>query len=117
MQSTATTINGQPSITILTLLPDGGHASETFTKVPALPHLQKSVEGFIETVPGFDTIEIAGKRVPCVAFCNEEGKLTNKDANPEATRLWSKAIGRPVGDVLVGNVIVIYGHADLMAQI
>src|SRR5580765_6211004 len=48
--------------------------------------------GYIEAVPGFDTISHAGKRHACVAFCDEEGKLKGYPLNNHATTLWQAAL-------------------------
>lgn len=81
---------------------------------PTLEQLQALVGGYIEQVIGFNTFE--GK--PCIAYCNEEGKLLHMDLNMTACELWAKAAGRAgrhVGDLLVGNVIVLTGDEAFLA--
>ena len=47
---------------------------------------------------------------PCVAFCNEEGKLHGLPINPVAHALWEKATGRLIrDDYLVGSIAVVAG--------
>jgi hypothetical protein len=92
---------------------------------PSLSDLQKAVAGFIEAVPGFDTIEHDGAARPCVAFCNEDGKGDGLPVNNLATVLWDQALRRGGGrgllqpngvpaDVLVGPVVVIVGDRALL---
>jgi hypothetical protein len=77
-----------------------------------LDDLQEGVGGFIETVPYLDRYEDA----KCVAFCDEEGKLKRKPINEKATAIWYDDIGQPVGDYLVGDVVIVQG-ADLLAHL
>lgn len=79
---------------------------------PDLKFLQDGVGGYIEIVPNFDTFLIEGREFPCVAFCNEEGKLDGLPFNPLATQFWincfnPEAINR-FPDVLVGDVVVMF---------
>lgn len=84
------------------------------TAAPDLDTLQKAVEGSIETVPLFELF----RGVPAVAFCNEEGKVNGMHLNERATKLWDEAIApEPRFDVLVGDVVVITGDAELMASL
>jgi hypothetical protein len=106
------------------------------TRPPTLEMMQQAVGGFIETVPDFNTIEVLGKVHPCFAFCDEEGKLTNKPANRAATLLWHHALLRitdrdgkrrfpqgllsPQGivqDVLCGDIMVVTGDKALLARL
>jgi hypothetical protein len=48
---------------------------------PSLDFLQQAVGGYIEAVPGFDTIQQGDKVIPCVAFCGEQGKLASGKAH------------------------------------
>jgi hypothetical protein len=86
-----------------------------FDKVPTLAELQAAVGGYIETVPFFDKVEVDGKAVPCIAFCNEEGKLQRLPVNDLATFLWAQ-LGMQ-SDFLVGPVCIIYGDEKLLRQI
>lgn len=118
----------------------GQYEPETIdlTEAVTLEFLQKAVDGWIEKVPSFETIEIAGANTPCVVFCNEEGKLKRLPCNNAATIAWDRAIRQmldaagkrlyPTGlwnyaeswapaDVLVGPVIVITGDDELMETV
>lgn len=85
------------------------------TATPELETLQKAVEGSIETLPYFDTY----KGEPCVAYCNEEGKLEGLHLNERATLEWLIALGSPDGldDYCAGDIVVITGDAELMASL
>ena len=89
----------------------------TTTHQPAAPdytQLQSAVGGLIETVPYFDTY----KKKPCVAFCNEEGKLEGLEFNLGASIAWSVALGVPfpaMVDYLVGPVCIV--SADTRAEL
>jgi hypothetical protein len=63
-------------------------------------------------VPYFTTYEGS----PCIAFCNEEGKLPHFDLpyNPTATGLWSKAIGKVPNDHLVGGIAIVVGPKSFL---
>jgi hypothetical protein len=82
------------------------------TAPPELKTLQKLVGGYIEVVPHFKTLY--GK--PCVAYCNEEGKLNGLPINHGATALWAAALGASVKlhDVLAGTVVVLTGDPEIL---
>lgn len=106
---------------------------------PTLEQLQEAVDGYIERVPYFDTIDVSGVVCGCVAYCNEDGKNLNLPMNLGATRAWHHALqrildkdgkrvyphglfskdggqaGNPV-DLLVGSVIVVAGDAEFMRR-
>lgn len=91
-----------------------GETKETEVNDPnLLPLLREIVEGHIEAVPFFDTY----KKMRCVAFCNEEGKLDSLPVNELATLLWYQACGRVVDDVLVGNIAVVTGDEEFLRNI
>jgi hypothetical protein len=115
---------------------DGPPVITELTKPPPLDRLQEAVGGYIEVVPHFTTLGVAGDSVPCLAYCDEEGKLNHKPVNPAATRLWHEALMRitdedgkrpfPNGllgshdklvDMLVGNICIVIGDAKLMARL
>jgi hypothetical protein len=116
---------------------DGPSVVTELTKPPPLTQLQDAVGGFIEVVPHFTTLEwVGGEPVPCLAYCDEEGKLNDKPVNRGATWLWHQATLRitdedgkhpfPRGlldshgklvDILVGNICVVTGDAKLMARL
>lgn len=89
--------------------------------------------GYIEQVPGFDTIIIDKVKHRCVALCDEDGKRKDMPINPMATELWDDALkrrGHPglaplipgIGmellpglvDYLVGPVVVLYGDREFL---
>jgi hypothetical protein len=73
------------------------------------------VGGYIEKVPGFDVVSLDGENHDCFALCNEEGKLRGLPRNDAATQAWWFAVAPNVlRDVLVGNVIVLYGDDEFM---
>ena len=78
------------------------------TETPSLEKLKADVGGFIEQVPGFDTY----LDKPCVAFCNEEGKIHGLKVNHYATNKWRQCI--ETDDVLVGNVVIIMGDDEFL---
>lgn len=82
-----------------------------------LPHLRRIVGGHIEGVPMFLSVPVGGRVRRCVAFCNEEGKLRGLPVNAPATMLWHRSAGRDTGDVLVGNVAVVWGDEEFMGEL
>jgi len=113
--------------TMLTISVNGTIKTTPMTEPPDLVTLQEAVGGYIEAVPLFHTIERDGKVHNCVVMCNEEGKLARPQplpVNESATLLWDTAIrrtgrgslfsdGKPA-DVLVGNIVVLYGDNEFM---
>jgi hypothetical protein len=86
--------------------------------------------GYLEHVPSFDTIEHDGKLHRCHAFCDEHGKLDYRPGKPlphqpdppneRATLLWMLALRRRgyiPSDFLVGQIAVIIGDAEFMAEL
>ncbi len=100
---------------------DVGSVREMVLDDPATPAtleiLQKAVCGYLELVTGFHTID----RRSCAVFCNEDGKLKNLPINIRATELWDQALdGRSIRlphDVLVGDVVVVTGDDEFMAEL
>lgn len=96
--------------------PDGTGSSRDLTEAPDYTELQTAVDGFIELVPFFTIF----KNEECVAFCNEEGKIFNLEVNESATALWAESMNRqgmPLGDVLMGTVVIITGDDELMGAL
>lgn len=81
---------------------------------PECDELQMLVEGYLEVVPFF-TVSFLG--LPCVAFCNEEGKLENKDVNTFATSIWHDQSPESKRDYLVGNIVIVTGDDELMSAL
>lgn len=104
----------------------GDPPERKITEYPApipLPDLQAAVGGYIEIVPHFDTIELAGKLHRCVVFCDEDGKRKRLPRNHHADRLWSEALitagkaDSPAPDFLVGPIAVVTGDDEFMAEL
>lgn len=81
---------------------------------PTLNELQTAVHGPIELVPFFDQHE--GR--PCLAFCNELGKLNGMPVNNTATYMWQLAVApRHLWDQLVGPVVVLTGNREFLESL
>jgi hypothetical protein len=108
--------------TMLVISPDGEVKRTALTAEPELETLQDAVGGWLEQVPYFLTMETLDGLQPCIAFCNEEGKLSRPKplpVNELATAHWAAAqtrAGVDLDDVLVGNIVVIYGDEILRAM-
>lgn len=107
--------------TMLIISPSTAVKTRTLTAEPKLEELQEEVGGWLEHVPQFDTLDYRGTVHPCVALCNEEGKLKGMEANARATAMWRLAQtrrGAPViPDTLCGKVVVIFGDRELMESL
>jgi hypothetical protein len=75
-----------------------------------LDYLRRAVGGSIETVPYFARYD--GK--PCIAYCNEEGKIKGMPVNRTAQMLWMAQTSIANHDVLVGNIVVAFGDDEFM---
>lgn len=96
----------------LTVIKANGEIVRTeLTSPPGLEMLKKAVGGWIECIPYFEKFE--GK--PCVAFCNEEGKLNDLPFNEVASALWFEA--GITNDVLVGDVAIVTGDKKLLRSL
>ena len=114
--------------TMLTISVNGTIKTTPLTAPPDLQTMQNAVGGYIEQVPLFLSIERDGAVHECNVFCNEEGKLHHLPLNEAATLLWDLAIrrsgrvslfnagGKPA-DVLVGDIIVLYGDNAFMKSL
>jgi hypothetical protein len=101
------------------------------TAPPTVEELRKIVGGYIGIVHGFTSIDIYGDglAMPCVAFCNEDGKRLDLPVNWLATGLWHDALvrkgsrfgvlaeGGGYEDSLVGVIVVISGDSKLMDEL
>jgi hypothetical protein len=107
--------------TMLIISPSGSVKTSPLHAVPDLERLQEEVGGSLEQVSRFDSITYRGTTYPCVAFCDEEGKLKGMRPNVRATASWQAALKRhgigQIDDVLCGNVIIIFGDRELMAAL
>lgn len=94
--------------------PTGEIKKKAIKKTPTLEDLQAIVGGSIELVPYFNTYEMS----PCVAFCNEEGKLKHMPVNQPAQVLWAMCGGKAAfaayADVLVGNIAIVVGSKQFL---
>jgi hypothetical protein len=102
---------------LITIHPDGKIDKKEITKIPELKDLKDIVKGWIELIPYFTTYE----GIPCIAFCNEEGKLPHFDLpfNATATKLWAKSVIATTGqtrinDHLVGSIAVVVGPKSFL---
>ena len=80
---------------------------------------------------GFTSIDVYGdgQVMPCVAFCNEDGKRLDLPVNWLATGMWHDALvrkgsqfgvlaeGGGYEDYLVGAIVVISGNSRLMDEL
>jgi hypothetical protein len=114
--------------TILTIPCGGARIITTPINGPlTLEGLKAAIgSGGFELVPGFDTIDYAGKVVPGKAFWDKKSKLNDQPINREATIFWDAALlraGYPgllkpdgkIADMLFGPVAVVFGDAEFMA--
>lgn len=105
----------------LTIISPDGVITYKDVAAPLLDDLQEAVEGSIETVPYWTRWHDRSTRqeFPCVAFCNEEGKLKGLEANLVATFLWqvNSPRGRATGDLLVGPVVIVTGDDEFLAAL
>jgi len=86
--------------TVITIAVDGSMKAQTFDKpIAEARTLQEIVGGYIEIVPGFDSIIIDDVLIRCVAFSNEDGKRLQLPLNKKATMAWANALRRR-GDTL-----------------
>ena len=96
------------------------------TAPPTIEELRKIVGGYIGIVHGFTSIDIYGDglAMPCVAFCNEDGKRLDLPVNWLATGMWHDALvrkgsrfgllaeGGGYEDYLVGVIVVTSYSSD-----
>lgn len=80
--------------------------------------MQEAVDGWIELIPYFETYK--GK--PCMAFCNEKGKLHGLPYNEPANLAWRvafhKARGQlPQPEYLVGPVVILTGDKEFLSAL
>lgn len=88
--------------------PNAPITRQASTYAPKYEEMKAVIDGgYLETVPYFDTL----LDKPCVAFCDEEGKLKGLRLNFRATRYLQAAMatfgGAKLGDVLVGPVVIV----------
>jgi len=88
--------------------------------------LRGILEDDLEQVPLFDTVQMGGEIVRCVALCPEHGKDERKPTNRRATLLWRYALthhsDQPMAraaaaDVLAGTVVILTGDREFLASL
>lgn len=87
----------------------GKEVSPANGEIFTLEELQGYVGGFIEHIT-MPYGAVVMNQIYYHAFVNEEGKLQSNPVNPRATLAWEAGNGRPLGDVLVGNVLFFHEH-------
>jgi hypothetical protein len=118
--------------TMITIAPDSALATE-----PVDPAVARDVArmlakmkvgiggGWLEKVPGFNSITIGKEKHDSVALCDEDGKIKQMSFNQKATMMWHEALraqGHPglctpdgrLADYLVGTIVVLYGDQEFM---
>jgi len=98
---------------------DGACLLTGHQRVPSLHVLRAGVgDGPIEAVPYFDRIRIGDVTHACAVLCHERGKLIGLSYNRRATAHWYAAAPQMIGrDVLVGDIVVLYGNPSFMRAI
>lgn len=87
--------------------------STTHAKSPNLGELQRAVGGCIETVPHLTSFTQAGRKVRCVAYADEEGRLKGLPRNDAASKLWRSMF--PIdADLWYEPELVIFGPVALV---
>lgn len=109
--------------TMLVINPEGAITRTDTDDPDILERSQKAVGGWIEKVPGFNSILYDREVRKCVALCNEEGKLDELPRNTVANRYWTEALKRDFGlhgltspdpDFLVGSIVIVFGDEEFM---
>lgn len=96
---------------LVAIHPDGLVHRALIDTHPTLDQLKDIVGGYIELIPYFNKFE----NKPCLAFCNEMGKLTGLPVNLKATNLWIDAYGGSVSpDYLVGSIAIVVGPRSFL---
>jgi hypothetical protein len=121
MHGTMMTIT--PAAKITTELVDPKIAADT---TQMLPKMKAAIGGgYIEKIPGFDSICVGKEVHTCIALCDEDGKRKQMEFNEVATQLWNIALlaqGHPglwtphgsMADYLVGPIVILYGDKEFL---
>lgn len=92
----------------------GKLVTEELTDTPGFMKIKAAInDGFLEQIPHFRH----WNGEPCVAFCDEEGKIKGLPPNLAATAIWQSQNGQALQDILVGPVVVITGDKELMSEL
>lgn len=103
---------------ILTVPVTGQTTIQEVETASILDHLKAGIGGgYLEAVPYFNKIAWDTEVHRCVAFCDEEGKLKGLPINNRANVLWTNAVGEYVSDVLVGDVVIVWGDEEFMSAL
>ena len=70
--------------------------------------IREAVGGPIELVPYFNSF----RGEPCVAYCDEYGKVKGKPYNVTANLIWKRQ-----DDVLVGDIAIVQGDRAFMRNL
>jgi hypothetical protein len=99
---------------LIAIYQDGRIEKKKIDTVPELDDLKEIVDGWIEIIPYFDTYE--GN--PCIAFCDEEGKIKGKLYNILANQFWMKSDGGLASgsDILVGSIAIVTGPKKFLRE-
>jgi hypothetical protein len=96
---------------LISISPGGEVKRTSLDAHPTLDQLKDIVGGYIELIPYFNKFE----NKPCIAFCNEMGKLHELPVNLKATNLWIDAYGGSVSpDYLVGSIAIVVGPRSFL---
>lgn len=99
---------------VTTIHPSGEQTRETLEHAPDHKWIKaRLADGWLEIAPHFEQY---GDK-PCVAFCDEEGKLKGLAMNGKATYLWYACLAPEpfIPDTLHGPVVIV--AADTQAEI
>lgn len=108
--------------TVTLIKANGAMSSIEQDLTPDLQQLQNGIGGgLIELIPYFSRYD--GR--DCVAFVDEEGKIKGLPFNAMATAAWSvvlnerfpRSAGKPMGDYLCGDVIIVAGNKEDLARL
>jgi hypothetical protein len=92
---------------------NGSVESRSIDSPPDHTALQQAVGGWIEMIPLFNQYSDE----PCVAFCDEEGKLKGKVKNERADKLWKSQLPyRSYPDHLVGDIAIVVGDRKFLGR-
>lgn len=106
-----------------------GISEITFDRAPTLEELKGAIGGgYLEAVPGFDSVIYNDIVMSCVALCDEDGKRKRLDLNAAASIAWDRALRRQgetlvdlktsrARDYLVGSVVVLFGDKEFMGSL
>lgn len=91
----------------------GGEQRTDLTEVPDYLVLKAALNGgMLQLVPYFRRYNGS----PCVAFCDEEGKIKKLPVNLKANTEWVEQIGL-IDDVLVGPIVIVCGNDKFLDKL